>query len=96
MPRYQTGRNHRRDKTPITPDDVFAAIIVLAEALATLPTQAMVADHLKCSQQHISFMMQILSNEGRIVWLSQRVYYVDRSHWQGPDDSSAPEFSSTS
>ncbi len=84
MSRYRTGRNRRTDKPPITPDDVFEAICTLAEALATLPTQAMVAEQLHCSQQHVSTMMQILADprDGRITWLTQRVYVVDHSRWE--------------
>lgn len=84
MPRYHTGRNRRTEKPTITPDDVFEAICTLAEALATLPTQAMIAEQLHCSQQHVSSMMQILADprDGRITWLTQRVYFVDHSRWE--------------
>ncbi len=85
MARYKTTqRDTRTEKPAITPDDVFEAICTLAEALATLPTQTMVAEHLGCSQQHVSAMMQVLADprDGRITWLTQRVYFVDRSRWE--------------
>ena len=87
MARYKNGRSHRGSAPPvtITPDDVFEAICLLAEALATLPTQGMIAEHLKCSQQHISVMMRLLELDGRLYWLSHRVYAVDRSRWERPD-----------
>jgi hypothetical protein len=87
MARYKTGSNHRRDTSPttITPDEVFEAICLLAETLATLPTQGMIAEHLQCSQQHVSVMMRLLELEGRLYWLSHRVYAVDKSRWERPD-----------
>ena len=90
MSRYKNGRNRRTSKATITPDDVYNAVCELAEAIATLPTQAMVADHLGCSQQHVSTMMQLLSHphDGRIQWLTQRVYYVDKSRWERPEEES--------
>ena len=89
MSRYRNGRDRRTDHDPITPDHVFDAICRLAVAHATLPTQAMIADELGCSQQHVSSMMQLLAlpPAPRIFWLTQRVYYVDKSRWRRLDDS---------
>jgi hypothetical protein len=88
MSRYQNGRNHRSEQATITPDDVYEAICQLAEAHATLPTQSMVADHLGCSQTRVSILMQLLTvpPNPRIVWLTQRVYYVDKSRWERLDE----------
>jgi predicted transcriptional regulator len=84
MPRYRTGRNNRSDKCTITPDEVFDAICTLAEALSTLPTQRMIAEHLDCTQQHVSAKMKELADpvDGRITWLTKNVYFVDQSRWE--------------
>lgn len=85
-----------RDRRPsVTPDDVYDAICTLAESVPALPTQSMIADHLNCSQQLVSVMMSVLSDprDGRIRWLSNRIYYVDKSRWERPEDS---EVSATS
>jgi hypothetical protein len=79
-----------RDRQPaVTPDDVYNAICTLAESVPALPTQAMIADHLNCSQQLVSVVMRMLSDprDGRIRWLSNRLYYVDKSRWERPENA---------
>ena len=80
----------RPPRTAITPDDVYDAICRFAEAHSTLPTQSMIAAELDCSQPMVSVLMAVLSDprDGRIQWLSQRVYFVDKSRWERPDDPS--------
>ena len=83
------GRAARDRRPTVTPDDVYDAICTLAESVPALPTQSMIADHLNCSQQLVSVMMNVLSDprDGRVRWLSNRIYYVDRSRWERPEDT---------
>jgi hypothetical protein len=84
------SRRTSRDNRPaITPDDVYNAICAFAEAHSALPTQSMVANEIGCSQQLVSIMMNVLSDprDGRIRWLSQRIYFVDKSRWERPEHS---------